>query len=267
MMGARAATWAWLASAAVAACLAVSCSDGGGEPTAGGGAAAPEPVPELESGIALAFVYDTSGSMGESVANGKGGQSPKWEIANRAFLEIVDRLEKFVATPPADGPARLETTLIRFDAANTPKDAKAAVALPMAKFDAVAMRGWIRRFDKPQGPTPLGDAVRLGGEAVLASKLVTKHVLVLTDGKNTHVPDPAQVLRTLRQQADRRQVAISAHFVAFDVDAEEFKGVRAEGATLLAASDEAQLRERMQYILEEKILLEVATPRPAGGGK
>jgi hypothetical protein len=216
-------------------------------------------------GIALAFVYDTSGSMNEAVADGKGGQSPKFQVANRAFLAIVEKLRAFAAAPAAvEGeagavsPPRLDTMLVRFEGAG------GGVALPLAPFDAAAMRAWIEGFRKPAGPTPLGDAVRIAGEAVLGSRLATKHVLVLTDGKNTAGPDPAAVLARLRADAERRGAALSAHFVAFDVDAAEFRGVAALGATLVSASDEAQLQDRMQYILEEKILLEVAAPRPAG---
>ncbi|MCE9634961.1 MAG: VWA domain-containing protein [Planctomycetes bacterium] len=258
-----------VASLAIAALMAVaSCSDEPGSVTAGGGnSATPNPPPVLESGIALGFVYDTSGSMSESVSDGKGGQSAKWQVANRAFVGIVERLKKFVASPPADGPTRLETALVRFGRKGTSDEGKAAFAIRMAPFDAAGLRAWVDGFSQPDGPTPLGDAVRLAGEAVIGSKLVTKHIVVLTDGKNTHPPDPATALRALRAEADRRQVAFSAHFVAFDVDAEEFKSVRAEGATLLGASDETQLNERMQYILEEKILLEVEHPRPSGAGK
>jgi len=262
-------TGARAAVLAAAACGAASCGREDAATGPGGSAAGPGggPAPALEPGIALAFVYDTSGSMSEGVADGKGGQSPKFQVANRAFLAIVEKLRAFVAAPPegASGgagagaaPPRLDTMLVRFEGAG------GGVALPLAPFDAAAMRTWIEGFRKPAGPTPLGDALRIAGEAVLGSKVATKHVLLLTDGKNTAGPDPAAVLQRLRQDAERQGVGLSAHFVAFDVDAAEFRDVAALGATLVSASDEAQLKDRMEYILEEKILLEVASPRTPG---
>jgi hypothetical protein len=237
-----------LASACIAA--AVACS---GESD---GEHASSPPPVLESGVALAFVYDTSGSMGETVPDGQGKQTPKWVVANRAFEKIVGRLEEFLAQPSPDGPIRVECCLVRFDSDD------ADVALPMAPFDAARFREWVKDFDRPDGPTPLGDAVRLAGEQVLESSLATKHIVVLTDGENTHPPEPAKALAKLRAEADRQQVVLSTHFVAFDIAADAFRSVLATGATVVSAADEAQLHERMQYILEEKILLEVASPVP-----
>ena len=46
------------------------------------------------------------------------------------------------------------------------------------------------------------------------------------------------------------------HFVAFDVDARVFAGVKKNGATLVSASDEKQLNDKLSFVLEEKILLE-----------
>lgn len=254
-----------LAALSMAACGRDDGPPGGGAGTGAASGGGEEP-PVLESGIALAFVYDTSGSMADSVTDGSGGRSPKWQIANRTFLSIVDRLEKFTAAPPSGEPLRLDTMVVRFRARNDSTNAKAEVALPLAPFSAQAMRGWIGGFSRPDGPTPLGDAVRIAGRAVLDSKLVTKHVLVLTDGKNTHPPLPADVLRDLRTDAERRGVVLEAHFVAFDIAAAEFAPVKTAGASVFSAADENELRDRMQNILEEKILLEVAGPRGAGTG-
>jgi hypothetical protein len=46
-----------------------------------------------ETRIALAIVYDTSGSMKESVRDGSGKPAPKYVVANRALDAVVNRLQ------------------------------------------------------------------------------------------------------------------------------------------------------------------------------
>src|SRR5690242_18344999 len=48
-----------------------------------------------EEGVALAIVYDTSGSMKESVPDASGGSSPKYVIANRALKAVTRQLEAY----------------------------------------------------------------------------------------------------------------------------------------------------------------------------
>src|SRR5258706_3571837 len=52
-----------------------------------------------QDGIAVAIIYDTSGSMRESVRDANGKPSPKYRIANRALASIVDRIQMFAASP------------------------------------------------------------------------------------------------------------------------------------------------------------------------
>jgi hypothetical protein len=53
---------------------------------------------------------------------------------------------------------------------------------------------------------------------------------------------------------------VSVHFVAFDVDAKVFEGVKKLGATVVGASNESQLNAQLGFILEKKILLEDEEP-------
>ena len=46
------------------------------------------------------------------------------------------------------------------------------------------------------------------------------------------------------------------HFLAFDVAASAFAKVKKQGATVVSATNETQLKEQLSYIFEEKILLE-----------
>jgi hypothetical protein len=90
----------------------------------------------------------------------------------------------------------------------------------------------------------------------LDSPLGHKHILIITDGINTAGPTPATVLPRLKQQAAQQGTSFSVHFVAFDVDAKVFDAVKKQGATVVAAADEKQLNSQLQYILQQKILLE-----------
>src|SRR5262249_13607668 len=128
--------------------------------------------------------------------------------------------------------------------------------MPMAPFDAKALRDWAARFSTPGGNTPLGATLGAAGHAVLESPLGHKHILIITDGMNTAGPAPGTVLPRLKQQAAQQGTTLSVHFVAFDVDAKVFEPLKRQGATVVAASDEKQLNTQLQFILQRKILLE-----------
>jgi hypothetical protein len=211
-----------------------------------------------QDGIALAVVYDTSGSMAESVRDQGNKPSPKYVIANRALTAIINRLEN-VATNAASGtPKKIEAGLFIF------KGEGATTAVPFGTFDPKALRDWTKNFTKPSGATPLGEAVRAATQAVLKSKFSHRHVLVLTDGMNTAGPDPARVIPQLRNEAAKGGVSFDIHFVAFDVAAGVFAPVKKLGATVVGAADELQLNTQLSFILEAKILLEAEEPvKPA----
>ena len=200
-----------------------------------------------EEGVALAIVYDTSGSMKEQVRDRNGKLSPKYVVANRALEAIAARLQTFSTN---GGPRKIHAGLFVFER----NGAKQAV--PFGPFDAPAFQSWARKFSAPEGGTPLGNALRAASETVLKSDLTRKHVLIITDGINNVGPDPAAVLPRLRQLAEQKQTGLSVHFVAFDVNAKVFDGVKKLGGTVVGASDEAQLNTQLEFILEKKILLE-----------
>ena len=202
-----------------------------------------------DAGIAIAMVYDTSGSMKDPVRDGSGGRTPKYVIGNRALAAVISRLEAFQAKQPAGTP-KLQTGLFVFDG----KGAREAVKF--GPFDPGALRDWAKGFTKPDGPTPLGAAVEAAGNVLLESKAGKRHILVITDGINTAGPDPASVIPRLNKAAERKNGAIFFHFIAFDVKANVFAPVAKQGATLVAAADEKQLKDQLEFILEEKILLE-----------
>jgi hypothetical protein len=199
-----------------------------------------------EDDVAIAIVYDTSGSMNDAVKGKAGAGEPKYVIANRALGAIVSRLEAFAAA----GPRKLQTGLFIF------RDKGSQEVVKIAPFDAAALRGWLAGFSRPTGGTPLGTAVFDAAAALMRTKASSRHVLVVTDGENTIGPAPDKVLPGVLDDAMKKSAPVYFHFVAFDVDAKAFAGVKKLGATLVSAADEKQLNDKLGFILEEKILLE-----------
>lgn len=205
-------------------------------------------------GVALEIVYDTSGSMLQKVRDADGKLTPKNVIARRAVRAVLDRLDA-ASTLPAAGP--LHVGLVVFEGDH------AAAAVKLGPYDSKAIRSWLREHDRALAGTPLGDAVRVAGEALLKSPLPRKHVLVITDGINTKGRDPTITMPGVQAAARAQNTALSFHFVAFDVNAAEFKGVKNLGATVVGAADETQLNAQLEFIVAKKILLEDEEP-PTG---
>jgi Mg-chelatase subunit ChlD len=202
-----------------------------------------------DEGVAVAIVYDTSGSMRDSVANETGQATPKYLIANRALQAVTRQLAAFT-TNSAGAARRVEAGLFVFEGDS------ARQAVRFGALDPVAIDKWARDFKSPNGNTPLGNALSLATQAVLASPLSRKHVLILTDGENTAGPTPAAVLPGLKKKFEQAGKSFSVHFVAFDVSARVFDGVKKQGATVVSAANEKQLNSQLDFILQQKILLE-----------
>ncbi len=199
-------------------------------------------------GIAVAVILDTSGSMRRSIAGSRGRPDDlKYRIAQRALLKVITRLETFTKGPAAP-PLSLSTYVFRGQ--------KAIAGLPLAPFDAVGLRQWLAALKLPEAATPLGDALALAGRDLLAVNAISRHVLVLTDGENTAGRNPVDALRDLNQAAGRKKMPIGVHVVTLDLNPAVFNGLKAQGATLIGATNEVELNARFDFILEQKILLE-----------
>lgn len=208
-----------------------------------------------EDGVALAIIYDTSGSMKDSVLDQSGHSAPKYVIANRALVAVAKQLQAFATNTASGAPRKINTGLFVFHAEG------AREAIKFGPFDAAALQDWAERFSTPSGNTPLGNALTTASRAVLNSTLSRKHVLIITDGMNTAGPKPEEVLPRLKRQAEQKQAVVSVHFVAFDVNARIFEPVKRLGATVVSAADEKQLDSQLEYILQRKILLEEEEPK------
>ncbi len=204
-------------------------------------------------GLALAIIYDTSGSMRETVPDKDGRPAAKYLIANRALAAIARQIAAF-GSNSASGPRRIDAGLFVFESPG------AREAIKFGPFDSAAFENWAKGFSSPVGGTPLGNALNLAGQTVLRSPLSRKHVLVITDGISNTGPPPASVMPRLKQQAEKQGADLGVHFVAFDVAAKVFEPVKKLGATVVGAANELQLNNQLEYILQKKILLEEEEP-------
>ena len=209
---------------------------------------------ENEGGVALAIVYDTSGSMKENVKDEQGKASPKYVIANRALISISKQIQSFITNTADGSPRKVDAGLFIFEGDS------ATQVFAVKPFDGKAFEDWARQFSNPHGNTPLGKSLSMAAQAVMSSPLPRKHVLVITDGMNTVGPKPEQVMPGLKTKADQKGTSLSVHFVAFDVAAKVFDPIKKLGATVVGAADERQLDSQLQFILERKILLEEEEP-------
>jgi hypothetical protein len=217
-------------------------------------AALTTPHATAEEGVAVAIIYDTSGSMKDPVRDQSGKPTPKYVIANRALISIAKQIQAFATNSTGGGPRKIEAGVFVFDK-NSARE-----VVKFGPFDEAAIENFANSFSNPTGNTPLGNAVTVASRAVLKSPMNHKHILVITDGMNTAGPKPEEVLPKLKEQALQKGTALSTHFVAFDVDAKVFAPVKKLDATVVAAADEKQLDTQLQFILQRKILLEEEEP-------
>ena len=206
-----------------------------------------------EDGVAVAIIYDTSGSMRETVKDANGKPTPKYVIANRALSDMARQIQTF-STNTTGAARKVQAGVFIFDR-ETAKE-----AVKFGPFDEQAIENWARQFSSPSGNTPLGNALTVASRAVLDSPLNRKHILVITDGINTAGPTPATVWPKLKKRAEGKGTSLSAHFVAFDVDAKVFDQIKQQGVTVVGAADEKQLDSQLQFIMQKKILLEDEEP-------
>jgi hypothetical protein len=209
------------------------------------------PLCAAENGVAVAIVYDTSGSMKDAVRDASGKSTPKYVIANRALAAVASQIEAFAT----NGARRVDAGLFVFGG----ETARAAV--PFGPFNAEALKDFAKKFANPNGNTPLGNSLTVAAKTLLNSPLSRKHILVITDGMNTAGPQPSAVMPRIQKDAQAKQTALSVHFVAFDVAASTFDPVKKQGATVVGAEDEKQLNTQLNFILQEKILLEDEEPK------
>lgn len=200
--------------------------------------------------VALAVVYDTSGSMKTPIRTQDGRLAAKHVVAKRAFGLVIDRLERFTV-PAAGQPAkRLALSVVIFSGSH-PQE-----ALPMGPLQPETARKWLAALPTPDSATPLGDAMTMAGRTLLATPAASKHLLVLTDGENTAGATPLAALTALQKQSQGQDQPVFVHVLALDIPPAVFASLQKAGATLIGAADEKQLQSQLDFILETQILVE-----------
>jgi len=204
-------------------------------------AAPPSATVTPREGIAVAIVVDVSGSMGQSVNDVGGHQSPKIDIAQRAVKQLYERSEKF----SKDNAERsLEVSLYAFN--DQPSQ-----MIQFAKPAATGANAVIDQL-RPNGGTGIGRAILKAKADLDATGLSQKHIVVVTDGENTDGPTPAEVATEMSKNPAKPAV----YMVAFDVNADIFQKVKSDGWLVYSASDAKELQQALDVIFGENILLE-----------
>jgi hypothetical protein len=246
---------------ALSAALApLGCRDGGPPPGVGRTAdpAAPdadvdaqlEPGAAVQAreGLAAAIVIDVSGSMRDSVAGPDGRREPKIETARRAAGELVDQFVRYAEEHP-DEPVLMG--LYEFSERSGQPACRPVIRMgPPDRVKAAAAIAGLHA----DGGTPIGDAMIEAKRELDRTGLNRRHLLLVTDGENTSGPAPERVARAIGRRPEAERPSI--YFVAFDVEATRFNGVRDAGGLVLGAGNARELNDTLDTLLRGKILIE-----------
>lgn len=206
----------------------------------GGGGAARE-------GIAAVVLMDVSGSMADSVPDASGSPRPKIDIARDAARALVGQFASYAAAHAGEP---VHVGLIEFSQ-RPPSSAREVI--PLSPADPARAADALAKL-RPDGGTPIGEAVIAAIHALDGSGLTRRHLLVITDGENTDGREPEDVMRVLARRPEQRRPSV--YFVAFDVSASRFNAVREAGGLVLAAANAVELDETLGALLTGEILVE-----------
>jgi Mg-chelatase subunit ChlD len=198
-------------------------------------------------GLAAAIVIDVSGSMNDRVRGEDGRRVRKIEVARRAARNLI---EQFAAYADAHPDEPVELGIFEFSRRSGQPDCRPVV--PMGPPDRTAVQELASL--RPQGGTPIGSAMIAASHALDATGLSRRHLLLVTDGENTDGFRPEDVAAGIARRPSADQPSI--YFVAFDVDARRFDGVRDAGGLVLPAANASQLSETLDMLISGRILVE-----------
>jgi Mg-chelatase subunit ChlD len=166
---------------------------------------------QQRDGVAAAILIDTSGSMADNVRDTDGKQRPKIQIAQRAALDLVNQFDTYAR----DHKDQTVYVGIYEFSDRGKKYCREVVKLgPAGERDANVLRSAVSAM-RPDGGTPIGDAMITAKLDIDATGLSKRHILVLTDGENNKGYSPDDVTRTIVGQSEEQRASI--YFVAFDI--------------------------------------------------
>ncbi len=208
---------------------------------------APTLVPR-QDGTAAAILMDTSGSMKETVPDADGKPKPKIEIARHATSNLLRRFSDYAQKNPG---RPLLVGIYEFSSRDNQPSCRT-----VAKLGLPGIVEGEANLDKlqPLGGTPIGDAMIAAKRDLDMTGMTRRHILVVTDGENNrgYSADAVSAFLATQPEDDRP----SLYFVAFDVDAAKFNGVKESGGLVMAAANERDLNQTLDFILTGKILAE-----------
>src|SRR5688572_8962416 len=209
-----------------------------------------EPVTPTESreGLAAAIAIDVSGSMDDRVTGEDGRRARKIDVARRAARELVAQFATYANEHPAEA---VSLGIFEFSRRDNRPDCRPIMA--MGPPDLTQADAALARLD-PEGGTPIGQAMVTAKLALDATGLSRRHLLLVTDGENTDGYRPADVANAIAKRPDTEKPSI--YFVAFNIEARRFNGVRDAGGLVLGAGNAKELNDTLDALLRGKILLE-----------
>jgi Mg-chelatase subunit ChlD len=203
---------------------------------------------ESKEGVAAAIVIDVSGSMDDRVIDSNGRRARKIDVARRAARDLVAQFAAYAAEH-ADQPVSLG--IYEFSRRDGQADCRPII--PMGAPDLSRADEALARLD-PEGGTPIGQAMITAKLALDATGLSRRHLLLVTDGENTDGFRPDDVASVIAKQPESEKPSI--YFVAFDIEARRFNGVREAGGLVLSAANAKELNETLDTLIRGKILVE-----------
>lgn len=203
---------------------------------------------EPREGLAAAIAIDVSGSMDDRVSGEDGRRARKIDVARRAARDLVEQFAGYADEHP-DEPVLLG--IYEFSRRDGQPDCRPVI--PMSRPDRSRADEALSKL-APGGGTPIGQAMIAATHALDATGLTRRHLLLVSDGENTDgfAPDDVAAAITKRTGDERPSI----YFVAFDIEARRFAGVRDAGALVLPAASAKELNDTLDMLLRGKILIE-----------
>ena len=206
------------------------------------------PVAPAKEGLAAAIAIDVSGSMNDRGTGEDGRRARKIDVARRAARELV---EQFAAYADEHKDETVLLGIYEFSRREGQADCRPIIA--MAPPERSRADEALARLS-PDGGTPIGQAMVTAKLALDATGLARRHLLIVSDGENTDGFRPEEVAAAIGRRPDAERPAI--YFVAFDIEARRFNGVRDAGGLVLSAANARELNSTLDMLLKGKILLE-----------
>ena len=190
----------------------------------------------------VVLLVDTSSSMKNAPAGGGGGGGAKIDGAEKSAIAAIKRLKALAAKHSG---IKLHAGVYTFS-----HQIRAVIPLQRvtARFPTLSAL-------RADGATAIGDAMVRARRDLCAAGIARQHIIVITDGSNTHGRSPLDVLRAFNMLPGTQFPQV--HLIAFDIATSVFRPLqRLFLGKVHQARDSAQLDAVLARLLERDILPE-----------